>query len=88
VLVIVIWKGAAEAELQETVAVPEPPGIAGGDMGPQVRPAGTVSERDTTPPKPFSEDTVIVEETEEPTFAVAPEAETEKSTELKVTVVG
>ena len=50
----------ATLALQETVAVPDPltvPGL----IVPQVRPAGGVSVRETTPAKAFTADTVIVE---------------------------
>jgi hypothetical protein len=43
-----------------TVAVPEPVTLDG-VIAPQVRPAGGVSERLTTPANPFSAVTVIVE---------------------------
>jgi hypothetical protein len=47
-------------ELQERVVVPEP---VIGAIAPHNRPAGTLlpGERDTTPPKPFTGDTVIVD---------------------------
>ena len=50
----------ATLALQETLAVPDPltvPGV----IVPQVRPAGGVSVRETTPAKAFNADTVIVE---------------------------
>jgi len=50
----------ATVALQDTVAVPELvtlPGV----IAPQVRPAGTVSVRVTTPVNPFTAVTVIVE---------------------------
>jgi len=58
--VIVTAKLPAVVELQDTVAVPEPVTLLG-VMAPQVSPAGTVSVRDTTPEKPFTAVTVIVE---------------------------
>ncbi len=57
---IVRVKVAAVVELQDTVAVPEPVTLLG-VTAPHVRPAGTVSVRDTTPEKPFTAVTVIVE---------------------------
>lgn len=51
--------------MQDTVAVPKPvtlPGV----IEPQVRPDGRVSVRLTTPVKPFTADSVIVEEMETP----------------------
>ncbi len=41
------------ADWQETVAVPKLVTLVG-DIVPQVRPAGTVSVRETTPAKPFT----------------------------------
>ncbi len=58
------------AALQETVAVPEPvmlPGV----IAPQVKPAGTESVRTTTPEKPFTAETVMVEDAETPAFTAA-----------------
>ena len=67
------------AEVQESVAVPEPvtlPGV----MDPQVRPAGTVSVRTTVPEKPFSAVMVMVDVALAPVFTAAGEvAEIEKS---------
>ena len=50
----------AVVELQATVAVPEPVTLVG-VMAPQVRPAGGVSVKLTTPAKPFNAVIVIVE---------------------------
>lgn len=50
----------ATVALQETVAVPEPVTVPG-VMAPQVNPAGTVSVRVTTPAKPLTAVTVIVD---------------------------
>ena len=50
----------ATVALQETVAVPEPVTVLG-VMAPQVNPAGTVSVRVTTPAKPLTAVTVIVD---------------------------
>lgn len=58
--VIVKVNVPAVVELHETVAVPDPvtePGV----IAPQVSPAGTVSVSVTTPAKPLSAVTVIVE---------------------------
>jgi hypothetical protein len=77
---------AAMAELQESVAVPEPvtlPGV----MDPHVRLAGTVSVRVTVPVKPLTGVTLIVDTAEDPTFAAAGEvAVSVKSTKVKVAV--
>lgn len=48
------------AELQDTVAEPEPATLVG-VIAPHVRPAGTVSVRLTTPAKPFTATVVIVD---------------------------
>jgi hypothetical protein len=74
-------------ELQETVAVPEPVTLVG-VMAPQVKPAGTVSVRETTPAKPLSAVIVIVEVAEVPTVTAAGEdAAIVKSRKAKLTVV-
>ncbi len=57
-------------ELQDTVAVPEPVTL-NGLIAPQVRFAGTVSVRLTTPANPFNAVTVIVEVAETPAFTAA-----------------
>ena len=66
-------------EVQDRVAVPEPvrlPGV----IAPQVRPAGTVSVRATTPEKPFKAETVMVEVALTPVLTVDGEvADIEKS---------
>jgi len=62
----------ATVELHATVAVPEPVTLVG-EIAPQVKPAGTVSVRDTTPAKPFCPVTVIVEVAETPTVTAAGE---------------
>ena len=56
----------ATVELHATVAVPEPVTLVG-EIALQVKPAGTVSVRATTPAKPFCPVTVIVEVAETPT---------------------
>jgi hypothetical protein len=58
------------AALQETVALPEPV-IVAGVIAPQVKPAGTESVRTTTPVKPFTAETVIVEDAEIPALTAA-----------------
>jgi hypothetical protein len=59
-----------------------------GEIAPQVRLAGTVSVRDTTPVKPLTAVTVMVEVAETPTFTAAGEvAEMTKSGTVKVAVV-
>lgn len=69
---------------QETVAVPEPVTLVG-LIVPQVRPAGTVSVRDTTPENPLRAVTVIVEVADWPASTAAGElAATVKSTKLNV----
>ncbi len=76
----------ATVALQDTVAVPEPV-IVPGVMAPQVRPAGTVSVRVTTPANPFTAVIVIVEEADWPALTAAgEEAAIVKSTKLKVAV--
>jgi len=72
-------------ELQVRVAVPEPVMLLG-VIAPQVSPAGTVSVRVTTPAKPFSAVTVIVEVPEAGRIAVGEVAAIVKSTKLKVAV--
>ena len=77
----------AVVELHETVAVPEPVTLVG-VIAPQVRPAGGVSVRLTTPANPFNADTVIVDEADWPAFtAPGEEAVMVKSTKLNVAVV-
>ena len=57
-------------------------------IAPQVRLAGTVSVRLTTPANPLSAETVIVEVAEVPTVTAAGDvAETVKSWKVKVTEV-
>ncbi len=74
-------------ELHDTVAVPEFV-ILLGLIAPQVRLAGTVSVSATTPVKPFSAVTVIVEVAEVPTVTAAGElAAMLKSVTVKVAVV-
>ena len=62
----------ATVALQDTVAVPDPVTLLG-LIAPQVRPAGTVSVRVTTPEKPFCAVTVIVEVADCPTLTAAGE---------------
>ncbi len=57
-------------ELQDTVAVPEPVTLRG-EIAPQDRFAGTVSVRLTTPAKPLTAVTVIVEVAETPALTAA-----------------
>jgi hypothetical protein len=88
-LVPVIVKAyvAAIVELHETVAVPELVTLVG-EMAPQVRLAGTVSVRLTTPVNPLRAETVIVEVAETPTLTAAGDvAEMLKSVTVKVAVV-
>src|SRR6266705_2160137 len=84
--VIVRTYAPATVAEHETVALPEPvtlPGV----IAPQVRPAGTVSVRVTTPANPFTAVTVIVEVAELPTgTAAGEEAVIVKSTKLNVAV--
>jgi hypothetical protein len=76
----------AIVELHETVAVPELVTLAG-VIAPQVRLAGTVSVRLTTPVKPLIAATVIVDDTDVPTVAEAGDvAEIVKSVTVKVAV--
>ena len=85
--VTVSAKVPAVAELQETVAVPEPVTLVG-LMAPQVRPAGGVSVRETTPANPFSAVIVIVEVADWPALTAAgEEAAIVKSTKLNVALV-
>ena len=77
---------AAAAELQDSVAVPEPV-ILAGVMAPQVRPAGTVSVSVTIPANPFSAVTVTVEIAVAPTVAEGDVAAMVKSTKVNVAVV-
>ena len=77
----------ATVELQETVEVPEPvtlPGV----IAPQVKPAGTASVSVTTPAKPLTPETVIVEVALTPVLTAAGEvAVIVKSVTVKRTVV-
>jgi len=76
----------ATVELQETVAEPDPVTLVG-LIAPHVRPEGTMSVKLTTPPKPLSALTVIVDGTEIPTLAAAGVvAATVKSWTLKMAV--
>jgi len=59
--VIESTKLPAVVELQDTVAVPEPPVMLLGVIGPQVKPAGGVSVRETVPVNPPSGAIVMVE---------------------------
>jgi hypothetical protein len=59
--VIVSVKVPALVELQDTVAVPEPPVMLLGVIAPQVKPAGAESVRETVPVNPPTGDTVIVD---------------------------
>jgi hypothetical protein len=78
---------AAIAELQETVAVPEPVTLVG-VIAPQVRLAGTVSVRLTVPANPLSAVIVMVEVAEVPTVTAAGEdAAIVKSRNVNVAVV-
>jgi hypothetical protein len=70
--VIVRANVPAVVELQATVAVPEPVTLVG-VMAPQVRPAGGVSVRLTTPVKPLSAAMVMVEVADCPAFTAAGE---------------
>jgi hypothetical protein len=72
--------------LHETVAVPDPVTVPG-VIAPQVRPAGTVSVRVTTPANPFTAVTVIVEDADWPALTAAGDDEAiVKSLKLKVAV--
>ena len=76
----------AVVEEHDRVAVPEPVTLDG-VIAPQVRPAGTVSVRVTTPAKPFTAVIVIVEVAEEPAGTGAGDvAAMVKSTKLNVAV--
>ena len=78
---------AAIVELQDTVAVPEPVTLVG-LIAPQVRLAGTVSVRLTTPANPLTALTVIVEVAETPALTAAGEvADIVKSVTVNVAVV-
>ncbi len=78
---------AAIAELQATVAVAELVTLVG-VMAPQVRLAGTVSVRRTTPVKPLSAAIVIVDVAEVPTVTGAGDvAAMLKSVTVNVAVV-
>jgi hypothetical protein len=73
-------------EEHERVAVPEPVTLVGVNA-PHVSPAGTVSVSATTPVKPFTAVTVIVEVAEDPAGTEAGEdAAIVKSVTVKVTV--
>ena len=73
-------------ELQDTVAVPEFVTLVG-VIAPQVRLAGTVSVRLTTPVKPLRAVTVIVDVAETPALTAAGElAAIVKSVTAKVAV--
>jgi hypothetical protein len=63
---------AAIVELQATVAVPDPVTLVG-VIAPQVKPAGIVSVRETTPAKPLRPVIVIVEVAEVPAVTAAGE---------------
>src|SRR5438874_12031564 len=79
-------KVPAAVALHDTVAVPEPVTVPG-VIAPQVRPAGTVSVRVTTPAKPFTAVIVIVEVAEEPAGTDAGDvAAMVKSRKVKVAV--
>lgn len=67
------------AEVQDRVAVPEPVTLLG-VIAPQVRPAGTVSVRETSPEKPFKAEIAMVEVELTPVLTADGEvAEIEKS---------
>ena len=77
----------AVVEEHDRVAVPEPVTVPG-VIAPQVRPAGTVSVRVTTPAKPFTAVIVIVEVAEDPAETDAGDvAAMVKSRKVKVAVV-
>jgi len=77
----------AAVELHETVAVPEPVTVPG-VIAPQVKPAGTVSVRVTTPTKPLTAVIVIVETADWPALTAAGEVVAMvKSRKLNVAVV-
>ena len=85
--VTVTVKVLAVVEEHDRVAVPEPVTLDG-VIAPQVRPAGTVSVSETTPAKPFTAVTVIVEVAEEPAGTDAGDvAAIVKSRKVKVAVV-
>jgi hypothetical protein len=87
VIVTVKETEVVEVVLQVRVAVPEPVTLAG-VIAPQVKPAGGVSVRDTTPAKPFRAVTVIVEVAElVGNVTVGEVAAIVKSTKLKVAAV-
>ena len=75
-----------DAELQDSVAVPELVTLAG-VIAPQVRPAGTVSVSVTVPVKPFTALTVIVDVSEDPTVPIGDVAVMVKSVTVNVAVV-
>jgi hypothetical protein len=60
-------------DVQDTVAVPEPPVMLLGMIAWQVSPDGTVSVRETVPTNPFWPVTVIVDVADTPTFTAAGE---------------
>lgn len=77
----------AIVELHDSVAVPEFVTLAG-VIAPQVRLAGTVSVRVTTPVNPLTALTVIVDVADDPVVTAAGEvAEIVKSVTVKVAVV-
>ena len=79
-------KVPAVAELQETVAVPDPVTLVG-VIAPQVSPVAGVSVRETIPAKPFRAVTVMVEVADWPALTAAGElAAIVKSTKLNVAV--
>ncbi len=68
------------------MAVPDPVTVPG-VIAPQVRPAGTVSVRVTTPAKPLTAVIVMVDTADWPTLTAAgEEAAIVKSTKLKLAV--
>jgi hypothetical protein len=73
----------AVVELHERLAVPEPARVPG-EIGLQVRPAGTVSVSVTVPKNPFRAVTVIVELAEVPTVVVGEVAAIVKSAKLNI----
>ena len=77
----------ATVELQDTVAVPDPVTVPG-VIAPHVRPAGTVSVSVTTPAKPLTPETVMVDVALTPVLTAAGEvAVIVKSVTVKRTVV-
>ena len=63
----------AVVELQDTVAVPEPPVMLLGVMAPHVKPAGGESVSETVPVNPPRGDTVMVDVAVWPAFTAAGE---------------